>query len=724
MKFQELIKDPESTLEGSEINEVLSCLKSHLTEETMTDIVTIMHRKEVQRYIQFLLNKIVEGQELNGGEFQNLYLLCNILQSIYNYSGKDTGVSDYDYDKLYEAMNTWNNLGTEIITTPLLSKNNVVHHTYTSLPGTLEKVYTLTEEEQSSNEHRSSLTDWVKSRERDYKTATGKSINLWQEEIYVFPKWDGVSVSFEFDEHQNLKRALLRGDTSANETKDVSFIFYPITSRIIDKGMSGKAYGKKTEVMMHEKDFKKYNKEFGEDYHSTRSIVSSIVNGGERDGREDLLEVIGLRTSIIENGEEKLQELSENVFERPYLRCRLKDVDAIRKFAYDHTEVDGLRCDGAVIYIIDPKIRKILGRKDHKNKYEVAYKFNEEVAYTQIEGITFEVSPFGRVFPTANFKTKKMKGNDISNVSLGSIARFNKLKLAKGDTVKILYEIIPYLVMDENDPKCKRSGKPRIEAPSNCPLCGEPLEINPKGTILNCINPNCGCRKIGKINNYIKKMGLKNIGERTIARFYEAGFVKDIKDLYKLRKHYNELTDLPGFSDTSVTNILLELESTKRVTPAKLMGSIGIECIGEKTFDKIFRRYEVEDLLEFADEKDTVKLTEISGIGQPTAKKILDGIKENKKLIEFLMEKITIRYDLRPEPNFEVYFHKIRSKTAEELVKQAGGANANSFTKKTAMLIVPNDLTGDTAKTEKAKTWGIPIVKIGDLESVLTLLSK
>lgn len=723
MTFQELVKDPDS-MSGSEMNEILSCIKGNLKDETLEDVSQIMKRKEIQRYIQFILNRVIEGQELSGGEFQNLYLICHILQAIYNYSGKDTGVSDYDYDRLYEAMTTWNNLGTELVTVPLLNKEAVAHHMYTSLPGTLEKIYTLTSEEEASNEHRASLVEWVKARERDYKAATGNKIDLWEQEIYVFPKWDGVSVSFEFDEKQNLKRALLRGDTTANETKDVAFVFYPITSKIIDKGMTGKAYGKKTEVMMHEEDFKSYNKKFGTDFHSTRSIVSSIVNSGEIDGRENLLEVVGLRTSVIENGEEKLQELSEDVFKRPYLKCQLKDVEAIRKFAYDHTEVKGLRCDGAVIYIIDPEIRKVLGRKDHKNKYEVAYKFNEEVAYTEIESISFDVSPFGRVFPTANFKTKKMKGNDISNVSLGSIARFNKLKLAKGDTVKILYEIIPYLVMDDNDPKCKRSGKPRILAPTHCPLCGEELEINPKGTILNCINPDCDCRRIGKINNYIKKMGIKNVGEKTIEAFYKAGFVRNIKDLYKLKKNFSELTDLPNFSDISVTNILTEIGAIQKVTPAKLMGSIGIECIGEKTFDKIFKKYMIDDLLDFAESKNTTPLTEITGIGQPTAKKILDGIHENRKLIDFLMGKLTIVYDVRPEPKFEVYFHKVRSKSAEEMVKRAGGGNADSFKKSTAMLIIPNDLKEDTAKTEKAKAWGIPIVKIGDLESVLNLLTK
>ena len=114
---------------------------------------------------------------------------------------------------------------------------------------------------------------------------------------------------------------------------------------------------------MKEDDLAKYNKEHNTDYKSTRSIVSSIINSDEADGREQLLEIVKLRTSVLDkDGNESIETLVDEVFDRPFLVCSLEDVEAIRKFSFQHRYVDGLRCDGSVIYLKNKKLQKVLGR--------------------------------------------------------------------------------------------------------------------------------------------------------------------------------------------------------------------------------------------------------------------------------------------------------------------------------------------------------------------------
>ena len=709
MTIKEIKKDP-TILKDMDMNSILTFLKENITKENMEDISEIMKLPELQGYVQFLVYKKINNQQISDSEFQNLYLLIYILQSIYNYSGEDTGVSDYDYDRLYELMT---NYGVDLVSTPLVG-GKVAHHKYPSLRGTLKKIYTLTEEEEAENESRDSLVQWVESRERDYLIKTGRKIDLWNEEIYVFPKWDGVSVQFEFNEKNELGKALTRGNTETNEAQDITFIFTPIVHRIRDAKMTGRAYGLKTEVMMHDTDLETYNKKFHKDYKSTRSIISSIVNSDTLDGRENLLEVVRLRTAVLnEDGTEALQELASNVFERPFLRCRLKDTEAIRKFAYNHRNVGGLNCDGAVLYIIDPDIRKVLGRKDHKNQYEVAFKFNEEVGYSKITGITFNVSSFGRVFPVANFKPLHMKGNTVSNVSLGSMARFYKLGLRVGDTVKILYEIIPYLVFDPDDPKCKRSRNPVLQPPKVCPDCHETLEQD-SGGILTCINPDCDCRKKGKILNYVQKMEIANLGEGKIDALYKSGYLTRIEDLYRLKDHYDELIKLPGFDRTSISKIIDNVDKKRRVPAHVFMGSVGISSIGKKTFDKIFNVYSIEDLIEFAEDKRVSKLIAIDGIGELNAKKILDGIDENQKLIRHLLGKdIMVYYAKKNDAKFIAVFHKIRSVSVKDMIEKRGGVVEDGLTKRTNFLIVPEGFgESSSATSDKARKYGIPIVEI------------
>ena len=215
--------------------------------------------------------KKLENEVVTGPEKENLLDIIFILQTIYNNSGQDTGVSDYDYDRLYELLN---NSGEELISSSIVTGPKGFHK-YPTLRGTLKKVYVLDENDIAANESRASLSDWVKGCEKIIYDATGKHVNLWEEWIYVFPKWDGVSVEFEFDENNNLVRALTRGNTETNEATIVTAIFMPIQSRIKEPAMRGQAYGLKTETMVHDYDLEGYNERYHTEYKSTRSIASS-----------------------------------------------------------------------------------------------------------------------------------------------------------------------------------------------------------------------------------------------------------------------------------------------------------------------------------------------------------------------------------------------------------------------------------------------------------------
>ena len=162
----------------------------------------------------------------------------------------------------------------------------------------------------------------------------------------------------------------------------------------------------------------------------------------------------------IEEGSDR-EVLHPAVFSYPYIKCKLRDRDLIKKFAEDNRYVEGrFRTDGAVIYIINPKLQDILGRSNEKNNFEVAYKFTEETAMTELKRIEFSVRNFGRITPVAVFKPVKIKGNTVSRASIGSKARFDTLSLAKGDDVILHYDIIPYITVG---PGCLKADRSPIE---------------------------------------------------------------------------------------------------------------------------------------------------------------------------------------------------------------------------------------------------------------------
>ena len=635
---------------------------------------------------------------------QNVFLMIFLCQYIFNYSGLPTGLSDLEYDQLYEVYINLGNDDMISVNIPKSSTKTANHH-YPSLRGTLTKVYYLTDDEVRKNPTRKYLNEWIKRTEKIYSDITGRSINLNEEDIYVFPKWDGCSCVFEFNPDGSLHKALTRGNVYTNVAQDITRAFPHVIGKKTKNG-----YGLKTEIMMRENDLDSYNKKYNTTYRNTRSIVSSILNtiDSKTDPRLDMLVIQGLRTSELDGKEETLQELADMAFDSPYIKCKLKDVDKIRDFAENHRYVDGLRCDGAVIYLINKDLRKILGREDNKNRYEVAYKFTEETALTKLTDVVFQLGPSGKLNPVAIVKPVKLKGNTITRISLGSMARFDDLNLRYGDTVKVNYDIIPYLIFDLS---CKHNPKgDKIKTPKKCPYCGEPLELE-NGIPIRCANEKCAWKKKGKILNYFTKLGIEGIGFETVDQLYEAGICKSIKDIYKLHKHKNELIKLEGFGEISYKNLIKSINDRGSVYDYEVLGALGIEGISTETFKVLLKKHSLKKLMLIASDESVDELCEIPGIKKKKATKIIDGLNKNIDLIDYLLSHLDIKHDDRKEGRFRVVFTKVRDSDLESWIRDHDGTVENDVKKVTDILIVPEIMTTST-KTQQASKYGIPMVSI------------
>lgn len=664
-----------------------------------------MQSKEVQKIIHRYLDKFDKDDDsiLGEDEIQELKDIVSIAYYIFTYSGENTGLSDTEYDKLFDLMSKY---GNEFVT--LATPENVKeseHHSYPMLRGTLAKVHYLTTSKDKVNDSRRTLDQWIFSKETLYYNETGEKIDLKSCDVYVFPKWDGVSVVFEFDENGNLIKALTRGYTKFNTAESVGVHF-----RDLKRPLHGKKYGQKTEILVTEDSLIDYNEKYKKDYKQSRSIASGIINSDEAGEKDNYLVIMQLR--YIEEGN-SIEKLCPEVFDHPYIKCKLGNTDAIEEFAQSHRFVDGLRCDGVVIHIIDPKIQEILGRKDDKNNFEVAYKFTEEFEMSKVEGIDFQVGLFGRITPVVRVKPIKLKGNTITSASLGSVKRMEYLSLAKGDTIKIFYDIIPYALFDED---CKRSGNDPIKLDMRCPSCGSDLVRD--GAIVSCENPDCACRKKGRILNYLVKMNIQGLSYSTIDILYDCGIVKSIKDLYSLDDHKKEIISIPGFGKTKYKNWIEEISSKKDVPESLLFGAVGIPGCSQKTFEKIFCTFTADDLFELAnnDSMDSqASLQIVDGIGEKKSSIILKGIKDNEKLLKFLVKTVGIVHqnELLPD-KFRVCFTKIRDPEIEQEIIRLGGRVVDNITSTTTFCVVP-ELGVSSGKTKLAKEKGIDIIPIDDI---------
>ena len=689
-------------------------LKNLKEEKVFNEIIDLMHSSNMQSIITVYLISAEKGDTLNKDQAQLLSTILRICNSIYNNSGVDTGLTDSQYDILLEYYK--NSTGKELnITEEIINKNNVVYHKYKTLRGTLDKVYKITDEDVIKNESQKSLQEWIKQTEKRYLLKTGNKINLLECDVIVMPKFDGVSCIFEFNKDGKLLRALTRGDTSRNEAQDITHIFKnsyfnPIKDAKYD-------YAIKTEIVMKESDLEELNKLSSREYKNTRSIVSSIINSDERDSRAEYLCIVPLRYSFMINGEESNQYLCDEVYNYPYLKCKLKDFDKIREFSINHKYVNpGIRCDGSVIQILDKDIQEVLGREDEKQKYEVAFKYTEEVGYSEVINVEFSTGLFGRINPVVVFKPIKLKGNTIERASLGSYARFKDLNLVKGDIIKIYYDIIPFVTFEDNDYNCHREiGRP-IKEPTLCVECGSKLEVSENDSLLYCNNNNCPSREKGRILNYCKKMGIGNISYATIEDLYREGYLFKIEDLYNLKEYSKEISMLNGYGKNKVKNIIKEIESHKDVVPSVLLGSLGIEGISTKTFENILSYITIDEVISMCKDYNFELFTSIPGIKEKTTKKLIKGINSSRGLIEFLRKVLNVLPEPRKNSSlFTVVFTKVRDEALEQLIRNMGGEVSNSVTN----IVVVQIKNISSSKVEKAKKYNIPIVTVDELENYI-----
>ena len=689
---------------------LLETAQADLSEENVAALSECMTSKKAREEILFYTKidyKIYQDQ------IDELRLLVESAQLIYEYSGMDTGMSDSEYDLLFSKLAK--TIKNPNITPNVTQKGDKVEHRYPSLRGTLDKVYSLSPDEAVDNDSQETLDNWVKRSTKRILQVDKEVVNLDYSDIIVFPKFDGVSCVFEFDEHGNLERALTRGDVETNEAKDITHIFPNVVGPYRDGKYS---YGLKTEIMMTNDDFIKCNEQFGTNYKQSRSLVSSIINSDELDGREQFLKIVPLRYSYMIDGQEDKQRLAPEVFNYPYKRCKLRDRDQIREFAEKCRTVNGMRTDGVVIYLTDPHYQELLGRENHVQKFEVAYKFTEEIGYSAVTGIHFSVGLFGTLTPIVDIKPITLKGNTISAPSIGNYGRFKELNLAKGDVVKIIYDIVPYLTYDANDPNCSRSGNREIDPPKKCSECGWYLDEVKRhnGTLdLVCTNVDCPAKEKGRILNYLTRIGIDNVGEATINTLYENKYLRTITDLYNLEEHRKDLIKLEGIGKKTVDYIVTMVDHKRDIFASDFMSALGIKGVAKLTFREVFNNLSFEKFLDLCfnhPREAEAELCSMKGIRIKTSDRIIQGTIKLRDTIEQLLDELRIHDDPRkPAFLFKAAFSKVRDPELEKKITDHGGEVSEGLTNDCSILIVPTTAI-DSSKARRAREKGIPIIPI------------
>jgi DNA ligase (NAD+) len=245
-----------------------------------------------------------------------------------------------------------------------------------------------------------------------------------------------------------------------------------------------------------------------------------------------------------------------------------------------------------------------------------------------------------------------------------------------------------------------------FKAPSVCPSCCYELEMD--GEYLICPNTaSCPGQLIGRIQKYVKKMDIKEWGDKLIENLVETGLVEDVADLYALTK--DELASLDRMGERSAEVVLKTLWEKNPVTLDKLVGSLGIPLCGRTmirlvteagfdTWKKMIsaKQSDFENIPGFGEARAERLYNWLQSIGEVLVPKILGaGVKIKEKIMGSLTGKSFC------------FTGKMNNKrdVLEAMVVAAGGTTKSSVGKGLTFLVMA-DANSASGKAQAARKNG------------------
>lgn len=634
-------------------------------------------------------------------------------------------ISDYEFDKLMNRLKELENKYPEFITatsptqivggTAKRTAGKLVNHDVAML--SLQDVF-------SSDEVENFFNDTVE--------------KLGEVEFIVEEKIDGLSLALRYNNGE-LTQAITRGDGSVGEdVTENARVIADVVNKLSD---SPKYFEIRGEVYMTKKNFELTNarqeklnlKIFANPRNcaagTLRQLDSRIV--AERNLSMFVFNMQAAEGIEIKSHTEAYEFMKRNNIKiiHNYKICKTfaEIWAAIEKIGENRNNLD-YDIDGAVIKVNNFEQRKILGATSKFPRWAVAYKYPPEEKETVLKNIVLSVGRTGRITPTAIFEPIYLNGTKVERATLHNEDFIKNLDIRIGDTIKVYKsgEIIPR-VSGVNILKRPQYSQ-EFKFPENCPVCGQKIIREKNSADFRCINANCAAQIENHILNFCSRnaMDIKGLGENTIPKLIDGGFVKNIADIYKLKNFRAELIAKKIFGiDKATDNVLNAIEESKKNNPAKLLTGLGIFGVGAAAAKDLIQHF---GGIEEISQATFYDLKNVHDIGEITANHIKNFFTDaaNKKILEELkMLGLKLKTDLQ-RFDTSIFAGKSfvltgrlenfkRDEAAKE-IEARGGIVKGSVSKKTDFVIVGEDAGSKLAKAEEL---GIKILSEEEFEKML-----
>lgn len=637
-------------------------------------------------------------------------------------------ISDYDFDMLLEELSKLEKEFPEF-----LSPNSPTQR----VGGTITKEFKTIKHDHaflslSNSYSKDDLKDF------DERVRKGVAGNI---EYVCELKYDGVALGIKYENGQ-LVQAVTRGDGEQGDDITTN----AKTIRSIPLKLKGsdfpKAFEARGEVFMTRKMFDAINKEKAE---AGDALLANPRNSAAGTLKMQDSSVVAKRkldcyiygfygkTVPFSGHYESFKEMKKWGFKTPDFVSKCKTLDEVFEFLdYWDKERKNLPfdIDGVVIKVNSYDQQKVLGFTAKSPRWAIAYKFKAETASTILNEITYQVGRTGAITPVANLKPVALGGTTVKRASLHNADIIEKLDVRVGDTVYVEKggEIIPKIV--GVDLKKRPADAKKTKYISKCPECGTELVREEDQANHFCPNEwSCPPQIKGRMTHFTsrKAMNIDSLGEETIAMLADKGYLKNIADIYELKKHQAELMEIDRMGEKSVNNLLSGIEESKQVPFERVLYALGIRHVGETLAKKLAKQLRNIDAIMDATEE---QLTATNDIGAQVATSIKEYFseKKNRELIARL-KKQGLQFESNVEQTAQSTtlngltfvvsgtFSKFSRDDLKAAIENNGGKVVGSVSGKTSYIVAGENMGPE--KLKKAEKLGVKIIDENEFEKMI-----
>lgn len=436
---------------------------------------------------------------------------------------------------------------------------------------------------------------------------------------------------------------------------------------------------------------------------------------------------------------EYLKKLGFSVSEN-YKIC--KSIDEVIEFIEYWTENRGslkFDIDGMVVKVNNIEQRNEMGFTAKSPRWAIAYKFPAERKKSKILDIEVEVGRTGTITPTAILEPVRLAGTSVSRATLHNedFIREKDIKLFDHVIVQKAGDIIPQIVEVVKE---DRTGDEKdFVMPSVCPECGEPTVRLEGEAAVKCINISCPAQIRRGMIHFVSReaMDIDGMGESIITLFLKEGLIKDVSDIYYLKKE--QIVPLERMGEKSADNLIKAIEKSKSNDLWRLINGLGIRFVGVKGAKILASNFSSLDEIMNADVE---RLQQLEEFGSIMSESVVKFFKEEQNLA--VIQKLkdagvnTEAGEDKSEGIPQLFegmkivltgtLPTLKRNQAKEIIELRGGKATSSVSKSTTFV-----LAGEEAgsKLTKANDLGIKVIdedmflklsEMGSKEDVLSEL--